>query len=369
MEGHVGASGQRGEHATDGPARPQVHRWTRLSSGFTGGLGIVVIVLAFMPLLAGASFVQDVTTLLILVLMAVMWNALAGYGGLVSIGQQAYIGLGAYATVWFSIEGVNPFWGMLLATLFCAVVSLPLSYLVLRFRGAQFAIGTWVVAEAIGIYAGLDHQLGAGTGISLNALDSYGSQTREHIIYWFALGLTVLFAATVFMLLRSRMGASLQAIRDDEGAAASVGVRVSAAKRLLFILAAGGCGAAGALTAANILFIQPTAIFSVNYSAFMIFMVLVGGIGTFEGPIVGAIILYVIQQEFGNDGTWYLIGLGAVAMLFAVFVPRGLWGLLEDRAGWRFMPVGYRVRQGGRARAPVAMAAAPAGGDPPAESA
>jgi branched-chain amino acid transport system permease protein len=329
-----------------GPQTMLIHRWTRLSAGFTSGLGLLVVALAFVPVAMGASVVQDLTSLLTLVLMATMWNALAGYGGLVSVGLQAYIGLGAYATVWFSLKGVNPYWAMLLATLFCAVIAVPLSFLVLRFKGAQFAIGTWVVAEAIGIYVGLDNQLGAGTGTSLVQLDSYASNTREHITYWFSLGLTAFFAVLVFVLLRSRLGASLQAIRDDEEAAASVGVRVVAGKRILFIIASAGCGAAGALTVANILFIQPTAIFSVNYSAFMIFMVLVGGIGTFEGPIVGAIILYFIQQEFGNDGTWYLIGLGATAIFFAVFLPRGLWGLLEERTGWRFMPVGYRVRRG-----------------------
>ncbi len=329
-------------------AAGQVSRWTRLSAGFTGGLGVVVLLLALVPVAMGATLVQDLTTLLILVLMATMWNALAGYGGLVSVGLQAYIGLGAYATVWFSLQGVDPYWGMVLATLFCAVVALPLSFLVLRFRGAQFAIGTWVVAEAIGIYVGLDNQLGAGTGISLVQLDSYATSTREHITYWLTLALTTFFSVIVFMLLRGRLGASLQAIRDDEQAAASVGVRVVSAKRILFILASAGCGAAGAMTAANILFVQPTAIFSVNYSAFMIFMVLVGGIGTFEGPIVGAVILYFIQQQFGNDGTWYLIGLGAVAILFAVFLPRGLWGLLEERTGLRFMPLGYRVRRRAR---------------------
>ncbi|MGH2835991.1 MAG: branched-chain amino acid ABC transporter permease [Solirubrobacteraceae bacterium] len=333
-----------GAPQASGSAR--IQRWTRLSASFTGGFGLFIVALAFVPVVMGAATVQDLTSLLTLVLMAAMWNALAGYGGLVSVGQQAYIGVGAYATVWFSFHGVNPYWGMLLATLFCAVVAAPLSYLVLRLRGAQFAIGTWVLAEAIGIYVSLDSQLGAGTGISLNALSNYGAHTREHITYWFSLGLTAFFLVMVFTLLRSRSGASLQAIRDDEGAAAAVGVRVMGGKRLLFILSSAGCGAAGALTVANILFIQPTAIFSVNYSAYMIFMVLVGGIGTVEGPILGAIILYVIQQDFGNDGTWYLIGLGAVAMLFAVFLPRGLWGMLEARTGWRFLPVGYRVTRG-----------------------
>ncbi|HUB76308.1 MAG TPA: branched-chain amino acid ABC transporter permease [Solirubrobacteraceae bacterium] len=324
-----------------------IQRWTALSSVFTGGFGLFVVALAFVPVVMGARTVQDLTTLLILVLMAVMWNALAGYGGLVSVGLQAYIGLGAYATVWFALQGVNPYWSMVLATLFCAVVAVPLSFIVLRFRGAQFAIGTWVVAEAIGIYVGFQSNLGAGTGTSLIQLDSYHTTEREHITYWLTLGLAAFFTLFVFLLLRSRIGASLQAIRDDEEAAASVGVRVTQGKRLLFLLASAGCGAAGAMTVANIFFIEPTSIFSVNYSAFMIFMVLVGGIGTFEGPIIGAIILYFMQQQFGNDGTWYLIGLGATAIVFALLFPRGLWGMLEEKTGLRFMPVGYRVRRGG----------------------
>jgi branched-chain amino acid transport system permease protein len=322
-----------------------IQRWTRVSLGFTSGFGLVIVALAFVPLVMGASVVQDLTSLLTLVLMAVMWNALAGYGGLVSVGLQAYIGLGAYATVWFALQGVNPYLAMVLATLFCTVVSIPLSFIVLRFRGAQFAIGTWVVAEAISIYVSFDNQLGAGTGTSLLQIDSYSPTSREHYTYWLALGMTAFFVIVVFYLLRSRLGSSLQAIRDDEQAAASVGVRVVAGKRILFILASAGCGAAGALTLANILFIEPTSIFSVNYSAFMIFMVLVGGLGTFEGPIIGAIVLYFIQQQFGNDGTWYLIGLGATAIVFALFLPRGIWGMLEEKTGLRFMPVGYRVRR------------------------
>jgi branched-chain amino acid transport system permease protein len=326
-------------------AGARIQRWTPLSAGFTGGFGLLIVALAFVPVVMGASVVQDLTSLLTLVLLAVMWNALAGYAGLVSVGLQAYIGLGAYATVWFALHGIDPYVAMVLATLFCAVVSIPLSFIVLRFRGAQFAIGTWVVAEAIGIYVSFDNQLGAGTGTSLTQLYSYSPTHRQHFTYWLTLALTAFFVVAVFLLLRSRLGASLQAIRDDEEAASSVGVRVVAGKRILFILASAGCGAAGAMTLANILFIEPTSIFSVNYSAFMIFMVLVGGLGTFEGPIIGAIILYFIQQQFGNDGTSYLIGLGATAIAFALFIPRGIWGLLEERTGLRFMPVGYRVRR------------------------
>jgi branched-chain amino acid transport system permease protein len=327
------------------PSTARVRRWTRLSTGFTLGFGLLIVAMVFVPVALGANTVQNMTLLLTYVLMAVMWNALAGYGGLVSIGQQAYIGLGAYATVWLALRGVNPYLGMLLATLFCGVVSIPLSFLMLRFRGAQFAIGTWVVAEALAIWVSLDNALGAGTGTSLAQLDSYSPSSREHYTYWLTLAFTVFFTGVLFVLLRSRLGSSLQAIRDDEDAAASVGVRVVAGKRILFLLAAAGAGAAGAMTLANTLFIEPTAIFSVNYTAFMIFMVLVGGLGTFEGPIIGAIVLYVMQNQFGNDGVWYLVALGGVAMAFALFLPRGIWGTLEERTGLRFMPLGYRVQR------------------------
>jgi branched-chain amino acid transport system permease protein len=319
-----------------------ITRWTRLSAGFTGGFGVLLIAMAFVPVLGG-GVVQNMTGLLILVLMAAMWNALAGYGGLVSVGQQAYIGLGAYATVWLCDHSVDPFVAMVLATVFCGAVSVPLSFLLLRFRGAQFAIGTWVVAEALAIWVSFDSALGAGTGTSLIQIDAYAPTPRQHYTYWLALGLTVFFLGALFLLLRSRLGSSLQAIRDDEDAAASVGVRVVAGKRILFMLAATGAGAAGALTLANTLFIQPTSIFSVNYTALMIFMVLVGGLGTFEGPIIGAIVLYFVQHQFGNDGVWYFVGLGGAAILFALLLPRGVWGTLEERTGLRFMPLGYRV--------------------------
>jgi len=117
------------------------------------------------------------------------------------------------------------------------------------------------------------------------------------------------------------------------------------AKRILFILAAIGCGAAGALTLANTLFLQTQSVFGVQWSAYMIFMVLVGGIGTVEGPIIGAIVFYLIQNRFADYGAWYLVGLGTVAIVFALFLPRGLWGTVESRFSVRLLPVGYVLRK------------------------
>jgi len=117
-----------------------------------------------------------------------------------------------------------------------------------------------------------------------------------------------------------------------------------------FILAGLGCGAAGVLTVANTLFIVPHSIFGVQWTAYMIFAVLVGGLGTFEGPIIGAILLFAIQTVFSDGGPWYLVGLGATAGLFALLLPRGLWGTVEERLGIRLLPIGYRVSGGSEPR-------------------
>ncbi|MGA7909990.1 MAG: branched-chain amino acid ABC transporter permease [Candidatus Dormiibacterota bacterium] len=320
-----------------------VRRWTRTSKAFTGGTVAVAIGLAFVPLVFDPDVVQKLTDLLILVLLAAMWNALAGYGGLLSIGQQAFIGVGAYATVFFASLGITPYVAMVLAMLLAGAVSIPISFFALRLRAAQFAIGMWVIAEVISILVRLDQNLGAGTGISLIQMNQFDPNYRQAYTFWLALGFTALFLSALFFLLRSPLGASLQAIRDDEDAARSLGVRVASRKRLLFVLAGFGCGAAGVLIVANTLFIEPGSVFSVQWTAYMIFMVLVGGLGTFEGPILGAILLFAIQTTFTQGGPWYLVGLGATATLFALALPRGLWGTIEQRLGLRLLPVGYRV--------------------------
>ena len=321
----------------------KVERWTRTSRLFTGGLAVAVMILAVVPLIFDPDVVQKLTSLLILVLLAAMWNALAGYGGLLSVGQQAFIGMGAYATVFFANLGVPPYVAMLMATVVAGAISVPISLFALRLRAAQFAIGMWVIAEVASIVVRFDQNLGAGTGISLIQLNQYEPNFRQAYTFWLALGLAVVFLAALFLLLRSPLGVSLQAIRDDEEAARSLGVKVASRKRLLFVLAAFGCSAAGVLVVANTLFIEPGSVFSVQWSAYMIFMVLVGGLGTFEGPILGAILLFAVQTTFTQGGPWYLVGLGATAAFFALVLPRGLWGTVEERLGVRLMPVGYRV--------------------------
>ena len=322
-----------------------VLRWTPTSRVFTGGAGALAVGLGLVPLLFDADTTQKLTTLLTLVILAATWNALAGYGGLVSVGQQAFIGIGAYATVFLAGLGVPPYLAMVLAAAGAGLLALPISLFALQLRAAQFAIGMWVIAEVLRILVTLDSGLGGGTGTSLIQLNQYPPAYQQAFTYWTALGFALVVVVTLFVLLRSRMGLSLQAIRDDEEAAASLGVRVATSKRVLFVLAAAGCGGAGAVIMANTHFVEPGSIFSVQWTAYMIFMVLVGGLGTFEGPLLGAMLLFAIQTVFSAGGAWYLVGLGAAATAFALLLPSGIWGLLVRRFDLRLLPVGYRVEE------------------------
>jgi len=325
----------------------RVQRWTRTSKLFTGGTLVLAALLATFPLLFDPDVVQKLTNLLILVLLAAMWNALAGYGGLLSVGQQAFIGIGAYGTVYLAGLGISPYPAMLLATLLAGAISVPISFFALRLRAAQFAIGMWVIAEVFSILVRLDKNLGAGTGISLIQMNQFDPIFRQAYTYWLALAFAVIFLVALLLVLRSPLGVSLQAIRDDEDAARSVGVRVLLGKGVLFVLAGAGCTAAGAVILAwqlSILPLGPDSVFGVNWSAKMIFMVFVGGLGTFEGPILGAIVLYLLQQYGPQNGVWYFTLLGGIAIGVALFLPRGLWGAVRDRFNLQLLPVGYRVR-------------------------
>jgi branched-chain amino acid transport system permease protein len=308
-----------------------VTRWTRTSTLSAVIAVVAIAALSSLPLFFGANVTERLTTLFVYILLAVMWNALAGYAGLVSVGQQMFFGLGVYAAI-------------LTAALLAGCTALPLSSFMLRLRGGEFAIATWVIATIAHLLVNFDPLIQGETGKSLIAMNAYDAAVRQAISYWATLATTVLFLALMFVLLRSRVGAAVQAIRDDEDAAASVGVRVMAAKRLIFTLAAFGCAAAGALWLATALTFQPRTYFGIQLTAYMLFMALVGGLGTFEGPIIGAVIFFILEDRFGATGVWYLVGLGITATLFSLLLPRGIWGTLEDRYGIQIMPVGYRLR-------------------------
>jgi len=336
-------SGRTGEQAADADT-PTVDRGGRPARYTAVGGVLLFAVLAYMPYLLVTGVTQTMVVFFYLAAMALMWNLLAGYAGLVSVGQQAYVGLGAYAVLQFSNWGVQPYIGVWLAGLACAVIALPTSFAVFRLRADYFAVGTWAIAEVYHLLTIQDSGLGGGSGSPLTTLSGIDPVMRDALTYWTALAVAGCCALGCFLLLRGRLGLALTAIRDDETAAGSSGVNVGQAKRTVYLVAAAGCGAAGGLVIVSQLNVAPDSAYSVQWSAYMIFMVLLGGIGTLEGPIIGAALFTIVQQYFSSDGAWYLIVLGAACVPAAIWLPRGLWGLVERLTPVRIFPLGRRIR-------------------------
>jgi len=319
---------------------------TRGTFGSRLALGValaVVVALIFAPAVAGDSATNNLTRFLILLIMAIGWNLVAGYGGMVSIGHQAFIGFASYAVLDLSIHGILAWYAVPLAILLSGVISIPVSWLAFRLRGGYFAIGTWVIAQVFQLVIAQQSNLGGGAGASLNDLNNLNPINRDNITYWLALGLTVIALGVTGLLLRSRVGMALVAVRDEEFSAAATGVNVVRTKRLVFVLSAAICGGAGALLCLSNLEVQPNSAFSIQYSAFMIFMVLVGGIGSFEGPIIGAIIFFILQQSLASYGAWYLVILGGFAIIITLWLPRGIWGALDPGHRRSLVPLRHHV--------------------------
>jgi branched-chain amino acid transport system permease protein len=312
-------------------------------------LGLVLLGLALAPYWADRAGLRLLAEVFAYLALASLWNLLAGYAGLASIGQQAYVGLGAYLLFGLAmLAGIPPLATIPLAGLIAGIVAAPVALLIFRLRGAYFAIGTWVVAEVFRLLASQISLLGGGSGISLpvgivTSIAS-GREMREFTLYWLSLALLLIVMASVFALLRSRYGLALTSMRDNEIAAQSNGVDVWRIKLMVYCLCACGTAMLGALIFLQKLRVSPDTAFSTNdWTAFIIFIVVIGGIGTIEGPIVGTIVFFALRQAFSDLGSIYLLMLGVVAIVIMMRAPHGLWGLVASRFGWKLFPLDRRV--------------------------
>jgi branched-chain amino acid transport system permease protein len=336
----VSARSQAAAESLDATPGFRVARSTRMHLIVLAVSVGIVVGLISVPMWAQVSVTRTLITLFGLIALAQMWNLLGGFAGLISVGQQAYIGIGAYGLWYFGDElHIHPFVAVFCAGALAAVIALPIAPLLFRLRGGYFAIGTWVFAEVIRIIVSNDQATGGGSGKTVVSAALLPRDTRIFGTYWVGLAVAVGSILVVYLLLRSKRGLALTAIRDNTLAAQSSGVNVFRSKLIVYVVAAFGCGAMGAVVALNLLRIQPAASFSINWTAFAIFIVVIGGFGSIEGPILGAIIYFALQQTLSQYGSTYFLLLGVIAVLMATKVPRGLWGLVTDRWDIHLFPV------------------------------
>jgi len=337
-------------------------RTTASTVAGVGAVGLIVVAVA-LPAFAGRGLIQDLFFILTMLVLAQFWNLLAGYGGLVSVGQQAFVGLGGHAMFGAAILcGWDPVAALVLSGVAALLVAIPTAFFAFRLAGAYFATGTWVVAEVVRLSVAQWKALGGGTGISLPreasgemlgqaAIEALfgvrSAAARDILAYWLALALCVATIGGIYWLLRTRRGLALAAVRDNAPAARAVGVDAGAMKWVVFLTLAFGTGIAGGLIYLQKGRISPDAAFAVtDWTAYVIFIGGIGGIGTIDGPIIGMLVFFLLQSLLADFGSWYLMALGLIGIAIMLLAPRGLWGLFSDRTGLHVFPIRRRLAGG-----------------------
>lgn len=324
----------------------RVVRGARASRISTFVLLALVAVLVSVPSWAEAATQRRMVELFTLLSLAQMWNLLAGFAGLVSVGQQAFVGLGAYGMVALvNVHGQNLYWSVPLSALAAAALSIPVALVAFRLRGSYFAIGTWVIAEVAGLVIVQQTSLGAGSGVSLKVA-GYDLETRQHATYWLALVAGVGALVITYVILRSKLGLQMQAIRDDEAGARGLGANVYSTRLIVWVIASFWTAFTGAVYYVSNLRVQPKDSFSVaNWTAPIVIIVVIGGIGTLEGPVIGALVYYILREYFKDYHTWYTIGSGVVAVAVALYLQPGIWGSIRRVLKADLFPVRRRLAQ------------------------
>jgi len=285
---------------------------------------------AGLPLLTDKLWFRIATTVAMFVVMASGWNIIGGLTGYASFGNVAFFGLGAY-TAGVVVTNLNlPFALALVlapavAATFAVIVGIPL----LRLRGHYFAVATLGVGVAVGEVVNNIEPLGAATGLFLPIVRS------DLLFFYLMLGAALLAVLTTWVILRTRFGYGLLAIRENEEAAAVIGVNTTFYKVAAFCIAAALTGIAGAIFAQWNSFINQDNAFAISDNVQMILMAVIGGTGTVLGPVAGAISLELIIQTLAGGGSGSVfsqIGLGVLLAVCVIFIPRGVIDFFGGRS-------------------------------------
>jgi branched-chain amino acid transport system permease protein len=302
-------------------------------------LAALILVLALLPLIgAPQSWLLYAFLFFIYLAMANMWNLLAGYSGLISLCQPAFLGLAGYTLAIGTWVGL-PWWagllgGAIVAALFALLISVP----VFRLSGIYFAIGTLVVPEALRMIFYLWRPVGGqmqGAGAGYMIKGTGGVST--HLIYWLAF---VVGIGSIFLMrriLRSRLGLGLAAIRDNERTAASCGVSVFKLKLYTFIIAALVTGLSGAVYYLYQGYIEPSATFNVRWTMTLLLATVIGGIRTEEGPFIGTIVVVFLYFLLARYAGYSLLIQGMILIGLMLLSPQGIVGMLRRSRCYRYL--------------------------------
>jgi len=313
--------------------------------GIAISYAVIAALIAAGPLVLGEGALRFSTECLLILAMAQMWNLLAGYAGLVSFGHQVFVGLGAYGLFLISDTfDLSPYWVLPVAPLAGAVVAAVIALPLFRLREAYFSIAMWVFSEIVAALVMKASWLGGTSGLPLKSSRLVDLDWFEPMLFWVSGVLALGTMGGLFLLMRSGFGLGLMSVRDNDLAAMSVGVDVRRNRFIVFVLSAAGCGLAGAVSFLGNLYVSPAAAFDVNWVVYMMFIVMIGGIGTLEGPIIGTAIFFglreLITDQLGISAGWYLVALGTVGVVVMLWSPRGIWPPLRDRFGLKLLSVG-----------------------------
>lgn len=303
-------------------------------------LAVILILLVMLPSISSGYMISTITLILIYMAMGQMWNLLGGYSGLLSLGLQAFIGIGGYSLAVLSVSyGIPVYLAIVIGGITSAIFGILVSPALFKMSGVYFAIGSWVIAEALIIAFSNWKFVKYAMGINISTVYKLsGTQ-----IYYTSLVLGVVAVAVIFILMRSKTGLALMAIRDNIGAAETMGINIYRAKITCYVIGCFFTGLAGGVMYMVQGYILPSSGFSISWTVAMTFMVIIGGMGTMEGPILGAVIYVLLTQYLFNFPGMSMIILGIIAIIVIMIAPKGIMGTLYEKTGFEVLSLRRRM--------------------------
>lgn len=274
-------------------------------------------------------FLRIITYIFMYMIISQGWNILGGFGGYISFGNAVFFGVGAYGVAILATVFHLPIWLSLGIGILTAVPLAILMMPVLKLHGHYFAIGTWAVAEAAKeLTMNLDISSGA-TGISIPVMEG-GMEFYARFFYFLMLIMAIVTTIITYYIRRSPIGFSLIAMKSDDSGARAVGIDTARLKQIALIISALFASLAGSVYAFWTAIVEPIGVFNIHISILMVTVVLLGGIGTFVGPIIGAVLFGVLNETVLN---YFLnthdIVLGIILIAFVLYVPNGCYEIFK----------------------------------------